>query len=462
MGDIIFDFFSRAEFQNPLTAMWFLFIHGGWFVIGVAVIRGLWLLWIHEIRAHYASKIEYILLGIKVPKQTEQSPKAVENIFGHLVGLHEGFGNLIEKYWHGKNQQNFAVELVSRGGNIQYFIYIQKKHRSVAEASIFAQYPDAEISEAVDYTNEFPSVFPDEKYEMYGAELALSKSSVYPIRTHVAFFDQVSGLFKDPLASLLEFMSTLHPGEEMWIQIPLAPADDDWKEKSMEEVKKIIKAPSAHHKPGIITSIIQHGFEIFFGALYLIAGGKPQEGGVHKESKPDMPSIMQHLSPGERAVVEQIQMKATKPAFHAKVRALYIAPKEIFKKPKFMAGIVGAFKQVSSLDLNAFKVDKYTKTAANYLFKEQRVARRKTKLMRAYKGRSNRRGGKNYLFNTEELATLWHFPMIDVKAPLIVKALSKTAEPPIDLPIERVYRPSSQEPAREPDKDEAPDNLPFI
>ena len=38
------------------------------------------------------------------------------------------------------------------------------------------------------------------------------------------------------------------------------------------------------------------------------------------------------------------------------------------------------------------------------------------------------------LLNTEELATLWHFPSIDVKAPLITKTEVRRAEAPISLP----------------------------
>lgn len=38
--------------------------------------------------------------------------------------------------------------------------------------------------------------------------------------------------------------------------------------------------------------------------------------------------------------------------------------------------------------------------------------------------------------NIEELATIWHFPMSHVKTPLVTKALTKQAEPPVGLPIE--------------------------
>jgi len=47
-------------------------------------------------------------------------------------------------------------------------------------------------------------------------------------------------------------------------------------------------------------------------------------------------------------------------------------------------------------------------------------------------------GAKAVVFNIEELATLWHFPMSHVKTPLVQKAETKAAEPPADLPMENI------------------------
>ena len=40
-----------------------------------------------------------------------------------------------------------------------------------------------------------------------------------------------------------------------------------------------------------------------------------------------------------------------------------------------------------------------------------------------------------FVLNTEEIATLWHFPTITMKAPLVKKSESKRGEPPVGLPI---------------------------
>ncbi|MEK7618763.1 MAG: hypothetical protein AAB416_00805 [Patescibacteria group bacterium] len=463
--DVLVEFFSRPEFNNPFTAIWFLLQNGGWFVLGVALIKGLWELWYFEIKNFYAASCEYVLLGINVPKATEQSPKAVENIFAHLWGLYKSPGTLYEQYWEGENQQNMAIEIVSRGGVIQFYAFIESRYRAVLEAAVFAQYPDAEIFEAEDYTKEYPLYWPDGKHKMYGTELAMTKPDSYPIKTHVAFFDQVSGLFKDPLASLLEFMAATPTDQEIWVQIPICPINDEWHKDSMALVQKLIGARgTGKKKKGLIGSMLSPLFDIFFGVFHGLFGGMPIEGGTGAEKNADPPTMMLHLSPGEKAVIEQVQLKASKPGFLTKIRIMGIGPKEAFNKKRFIAGMAGAFRQFSTVDLNGFKSDKLTKTKAHYVFIKWRESRLQYKLMRAYKGRSNKKGGKNYIMNIEELATLWHFPMIDTKTPMISKTASKQGEPPTDLPMapHRASVSARKTPPAALADEQLPDNIPFL
>lgn len=55
--------------------------------------------------------------------------------------------------------------------------------------------------------------------------------------------------------------------------------------------------------------------------------------------------------------------------------------------------------------------------------------------MKAYQSRSWGMGATPYFLNAEELATLWHFPTINIKAPLVKKAEARRAEPPVGLPV---------------------------
>jgi hypothetical protein len=455
--------------SNPFSSMWFVFIHGGWFIALIVLIKGFWSLWVFEIQKSYYGAIPYVLLAVYVPKLTEQTPKAAENIFAHMHGMMGGKGTLWERYWKGKVQENFTCEIVSRGGNVQYYVRVPVKYRTVFESSVFAQYPDAEIIEAADYINEIPSVWPNEKYEMWGTEFALSRGEEYPIRTYPSFEDKLTQTFKDPLASLLEFMGSLRQEEQIFIQIPIFPVDEKWREQSIATVNKLIGKQVAP-KSNILHDIVSGTADAFIeGVGTALTPGRFPGGAAAAPAGASAapPTLMQHLSPGEKSVIEQVQMKASKPGFKAKVRVMYIAPREIFNKPHAMAGIIGAFKQFSALDMNGFSMDKYTKVAANYFFIKQRIAWRQNLLYLGYYFRSSGRGRYPYILNTEELATIWHFPLKETQAPLLSKAASKKAEPPVGLPqrekpvLKRSERARKEEAAKE-EEQEIPENIPFI
>ena len=72
--------------------------------------------------------------------------------------------------------------------------------------------------------------------------------------------------------------------------------------------------------------------------------------------------------------------------------------------------------------------------------------------MWGYKYRSIWRGRRVFVLNIEELASLWHFPVITVKAPQVKKTEAKRGEPPVLLPVgeEVEYIPKVQ-PVAEPE-----------
>src|SRR3989338_5966133 len=94
-----------------------------------------------------------------------------------------------------------------------------------------------------------------------------------------------------------------------------------------------------------------------FGALIDIGGPGAPAAPADKGEKAQ-------LSPGGRVVVEEVEKKAAKPGFKAKLRIVYIAPKEIFSKGKIASGVVGAFKQYTASNLNGFTPDGEMKVGA--------------------------------------------------------------------------------------------------
>jgi hypothetical protein len=432
LGIIYLDFteFLEVAGKSPFHAFFYLLINGGWLPIGIALLVGFKWVWMEYIQSKYASSWKWVLLLIDIPKENIQTPKAVENIFAQLAGAHSE-PNFIEKYFKGKIQEPFSFEIASHEGYIRFYVRTTIQFRDLVEAAIYAQYPEAEIIEVEDYTTFAPNYFPNEEYELWGTELVLVNKQVYPIRTYPEFEHQLSQEFKDPMAALLEALTKLGPGEHVWLQIIIKPTSDKWKEEGIKIVKKLIGA-KIEEKPTLIEKALGIPASILKEAFSSILTLPAQEA---KNSK-EIASLIQFLSPGERRIIEAIQLKISKIGFETKFRIIYLAKKEVFHKGRGVVPIIGAIKQFNTLDRNGFKPAKAVTTKIDYFMVKWRTASRQRKIMKAYKERSIYGGMTPYVLNIEELATIFHFPVRTVKAPLVRKIESKRGEPPINLPIE--------------------------
>lgn len=444
--------------------MFLIFTNGGWIIFSVVLIWGAWTGWVEYIQNRFDSRIKFVLLAIDIPQQNELSPKAVEQIFAHLYGMKKS-GDLIEKYIEGYNQMGVSLEIVSIEGYIQFLIYAPEKFRDLVEAAIYAQYPDAEITEVEDYVDMIPkpTELATSDWDIYGTEMKLNKNELYPLRTYPLFEHSLSKRLLDPLASLMEIMSRMGPGEHLWIQIVMAPVGDEWREKGISLINKLIGKKS--EKSGVdlmyFPKEISRGFVESFTASLI----PPSEmsGGESKKKEREWPSQMQHLSPDEREIVENIGMKISKLGFKSKIRFIYAARREVFKKSKGVSGVIGAFQQYSTPQLNGLKKNKKVETRVHYAFIKSRTKARKERILRAYRYRSMKRGRKGYVLNIEELASLWHFPTLDVKVASVQTVGAKKAQPPISLPVQSYVRKPvrSAEPSSVTDsKGAPPPNLP--
>lgn len=416
--------------QGPFVFALNLFINGGWIPLLGLILYGIYHAWLDNKQGKYVQSFNRIYLAIDVPKDNEQTPKAVEQIFAHMAGAYRK-ATKWQVHYEGYIQPWFTFEIISIEGYIQYIIGTPEKYRDLVEAAVYAQYPDAEITQVDDYTKVFDVRTFFQTHDLWGTELALKKDQAYPIRTYPQFEHVLSGEFLDPLGSFMEILGRMGRGEQLWLQICVRPIDESWKAKADALVRKLIGVKSKP-KTTILGTIFSPLLEVVQEAFNQIGGRASGD----KSSKSDsMPSLMQHLSPGERAVVEAIQMKIAKVGFQTKMRMLYLAHKDVMNKGKGVEGFMGSMRPFQALDVNGLTVDKYTKTSAEYFFKKQRIRWRQEKMLRSYKSRSMWLGGRTFVLNTEELATLYHFPTPSVRAPLLKRTEAKRGEPPFAIPI---------------------------
>lgn len=427
--------FSLSEFGLQFLEFFnfFLFIFSKiWWVIIPLILFLIYYAWLLNKRLKFLDSFNYVLLAITVPIESEKNPSSMEQVFAGLYGIESG-PNFVENYFKGEVQPEISLELVGINGHIRFIIRTPDIFRDLIEANVYAQYPDAEITEVEDYTKFAPNNFPSDKYEMFGTEFVLGKKDAYPIRTYHNFADQIAKEFIDPIAVITEVMSRLSEGEQIWMQFVLRPADDSWKKEGEKIIAKLV-GKKIEEKVPLAERPIKSGAKFWHSTLKGIetAMGVP-EGDGDSGSKEEPPSLVQYLTPGESEVVTAIERNITKVGFEVKFRFVYIAQKELFNKPKGVASVVGAINLFNTKDLNTFKSYKKAKTKVDYF--KYRIPKRQRKLMRNYKLRRMNQGSTPFVLNIEELATVFHFPYTSVKAPTISRPEAKTMEPPSDLPL---------------------------
>lgn len=474
--NIVIDISSIEQFFSlpPNQIAWAFFVDFGWIIIGITFIIGVIKVYANWIAGQWSKDHKFILLAIDVPKGNEQSPKAVENMFAYLGGAHKT-QNFFEKWFIGEYQKSFSYEIVSLGGYTQFIVRTPIEYRDLIESSVYSQYPDAEIMEVDDYMDQFPTSWPNEEYDLWGLEFIQARSWVYPIKTYREFEYQLGPPethFKDPMASLMDLCGSLGKDEFLGIQIIVTPTGFDWPDESQEEIDKILERQKKYKK-GLFMKFLEwlgNLSEIIFSIW-----GDIED----QEHKYDNDKTILQLDPRGQRRVEAINDKATKLGFLTKIRVLYIAKKDIFNKAKVASGIVGYMKQFAYLDLNNLMPDiRYTLTTSEYFNQKSNLITKKRNIFNAYLSRNKTMGRESKIFNIEELATIWHFPVeAVVKAPLIQKTLGKKAEAPFSLPTseEKVSIPmdifsnqlftdsdeNNTNSINEEQDDNTPDNLPI-
>lgn len=467
------DYFFNLPAEQML---WVFFINIGWMIIAAVFLYGVSLIYLQKIRSDWASKnLKFIILAIDVPKGNEQSPKAVENMFTYLAGAH-GSINFFEKWFEGKFQVSFSYEIVSLEGYTQFLIRMPIEFRNLIETSVYSQYPDAEISEVDDYVDTVPHRFPDEEFDVWGSEFMQAKEWVFPIKLYQEFehkFGESETQFKDPMAALMDLCSSLREGEQLWFQIIITPIGFDWVGETDKAVDKILGKKKK--SSGGVSKFVEwmgEASEMIYSIWGDIEAKKDDNKGLS----------MMELTPKQKKQIEAIHLKSSKLAFEAKIRAVYVARKDLMNKGKVVNGLVGYMKQFAALDLNNLKPDvTITMTKTAYFNKDARLIRKKNAIMSNYVNRDDTGGRKAGIYNIEELATLWHFPIeANVKAPMIQKAPGRKADAPSALPIvsdfsgpvpelfsAEVLNPAPIDsdksvPAATAGDESIPDNLPFV
>lgn len=420
--------------QSPLSTAFFLLKYFGIPVFLIFAFYGGRIIWLDKRQGKYVSTKKYIVLAVDIPKENEQSPKAIENMFDQISGAHSST-TFVEKWWDGVVQAKFSFEIISIDGNVQFLIHTEDKFRDLIEAAFYAQYPDAEITEVEDYAETAPTAFPNDTYKLWGAEFVESSKFVYPIQTYPFFEHSLSQELKDPMSALMETLGSMKKGDNVWIQYIVTMTGFEWVKQCKAEIAKLMGRGSGEKK-GFTEEILGMLGGWISETITQLTGTADGDAAPAKKTKEEM-NLMK-LTPGEQEAIKAIENKMGKIGFSVKMRLVYFAPKEVYSAARGVSAIVGCIKQFNGA-FNGLKPEgKYTKTKSNNLFfNKSRLAQKQRSIINAFKARSNSLGlSDGFILNSEELATLYHFPLTAIHKSAAVKQVdAKKSEAPINLPF---------------------------
>ena len=417
------------------------FINYGWIFL-VFILYNIFInYWITYQKKKFKSSINFITLKIKIPREVEASYKVMEQIFSGLSVISSS-PSRIDEITSGKVPLWISFEIAANDSGIEFFIKTPIDFKKTLEALFYSHYPQAVIEETSDYTEEITVSLPNDYNSLWASEFALSKDCVLPIKTYQFFEEKDEEKRLEPMAPLLEILSNLKEGEEIWMQFIIRGLTKDQAKQFQSEAKKKIdelfnkkEPPKKSDLQIFIDSFIEVLGE-FFSSIF---GGLVPGGSNNKKEEAKPATFI--MTPQVKENSEAIQRKISKVVFESVIRVVYFAPAAIFDKNGQSTALKSYFSTFTVEGLNSFKDKglKKPKTLIREIYKNWESDQLR-ELFESFKKRkikdptANKILEKNIL-SSEELATLYHFPLSTTVGAKISRIQTKTEAPPPNLPI---------------------------
>ena len=377
--------------------------------------------WLMYVQKEFDLKQGRVTLEIKIPQEVLKSPEAMELVLNQLYQTASP-DNHFQTYLDGKHPPTYALELVSRGGDVRFYMSVPRaKFKNMSEMHLYAQYPGIEIQELpIDYTSEIP--WDEERFSYFALHFNLKQADALPIKTYYEY-----GLHTmpkeeekvDPITSVLDMLASIGPGEYYWIQILISA-----------NRKENFKVGSLRTKPDWKDAAIKYKTEI-------IENAKKRAG----MSSDDAVNLNAILTDTDKDTIKAIDRSLGKLAFNTYIRGMYIAKNDNFLPGERIGPLITCWRAYD--DQNRNQIGFVWRTDFDWNMWQDPFGRKRKLLKRLelndYKKRVyNKRTPKDdaHILTTEELATIFHIPRSVAITPILGRIPSTRGEAPTNLPIE--------------------------
>lgn len=346
---------------------------------------------------------------VRLPKETPEDNKKEdrsqelkeeiakgETVFSAIGGLKAQRG--LRAWFWGRDDQ-FSFEIVANYSRISFYVAAPPGNFRYLEQQIHAYYPEAVIEEMEDY-NAFSL-----NGKIAAGHIRTVKSFIFPIKTY-------QKMEVDPLNSLINVLSKLEKDESLIIQYTVRSARGSWHAKTRRVVTKINQKNSV--KEGLKGDSFLGQIFGLLGGIFIVSS-KPK-----KETS--LTTTPKKLSAVEEEMLKSIEEKNMKAGLDVNIRVIACA-RSREQANVYLENVSSAFTEYNNFSygnvfsrLNKSNTDR---TISDFIYRRFRE-------------------NIGFLLNTEELASIFHFPTKTTETPNINWLTAKIAPAPSTLPDEGI------------------------
>ena len=317
-----------------------------------------------------------------------------EAIFNSIGGARAERGL---RAWLFGREDHFSFEIVASDKKIYFYVVTPEENSRYIEQQIHAHYPDALVEEVDDY-----NIFnPDAK--VFASTLKTKRSFAFPIRTY-------NKMEIDPMNSLVNVMSKLDKDEAMVVQLVVRSAKASWHHK----ISRVVREVNSGAK---LSEALGNGA---FNKTMSFIGSVAREAKPKSERDKIEDKNPKKLSAMEEEMLKNMEDKNSKAGLDVNIRIVVNTKNELNGK-SYLLNMANAFAEYNYYEYgNVFKVKNYHFNAGvvrDFIYR-----------------RFNE--GASFLLNTEELDSIFHFPLKNMETPNIAWLTARQAPAPTNIPTE--------------------------
>ncbi len=342
------------------------------------------------------------ILEILVDRQNEKWAGAFEHI---LIVLHNTIeeikGNIVTKNTY--KRPDFSFEIAKIWNKIRFFVVCENQYVNFLRNQIFAHYPNIEILETRDYL----WVIPNDK--MFVWRVWLEKNSLYPIKNFSEIQENSSGSVVDPYSSLTSALWKTGENTLNAFLITFSPIPDSmWKQASLKMLALAnLRLPTFLKKFVLLLYELKILFVPIIWCMKIIKFflQTPSDEQAWEEKKDLSDWLDENIKWKLSRLWYGVDMHILCASEDALLNKLNI--KEIFSPLWIFAFFGQNSLQLKEITQNQKVIDQI----------------------------KSRTCWDSFILSTQELSWLVHLPTTYVKTPAINWVLSRSFEPPSNLPI---------------------------